>query len=162
MKQIVDVMKAFSRIDLNFTKESMELIGLRTRGMGRGAALSKVDPKGVIHHEKNRVEIRHVGLTEWYINSAKGLEHGFTIPERPKGKGDLRLELSVTQGKARLDDDTVVFTTSTGRQLQYGGIKAYDTAGKYSWHISRFHPQIVSSSQWTIVGRIILLWLTRF
>ncbi|MBN1850854.1 MAG: FG-GAP repeat protein [Deltaproteobacteria bacterium] len=112
------------------TKESVELLGLKTLGMGRGEVLSKVEPKGVIHHDKNRVEIRRVGFTEWYINSEEGLEHGFTIPKRPKGKGDLRLELSVTQAKARLENDTVVFTTSTGRQLQYGGIKAYDTAGK--------------------------------
>ncbi|MCA1725154.1 MAG: hypothetical protein LC748_13070, partial [Thermomicrobia bacterium] len=33
----------------------------------------------------SRVEYRHDGMTEWYVNGPRGLEQGFTLPAAPAG-----------------------------------------------------------------------------
>ena len=37
-------------------------------------------------------------LTEWYVNEARGLEHGFTLAEAPAGAGPVTLQLAVAGG----------------------------------------------------------------
>src|SRR5262249_48790319 len=57
---------------------SPELLALSLAGIGRGAELAPVAP-GELAPDGERVEIRRPCLVEWYVNSAAGLEQGFTI-----------------------------------------------------------------------------------
>jgi len=66
---------------------------------------------------------------EWYLNSATGLEQGFTLEERPAGDGPLAVELAVHRARAVLDGERIVFQTATGRQLEYGQLVVLDAAG---------------------------------
>jgi len=72
--------------------EMPDLLGLSLVGVGRGELLAPVTP-GEVVAEGARIEIRRPSLVEWYVNSPAGLEQGFTLLERPKGKGTLHLEL---------------------------------------------------------------------
>lgn len=76
-------------------------------------------------------------LTEWYVNSPLGLEHGFTVNEPPPGRRDsdvLVLELALLDNLAatvEADHRTVVFSTPDNeRVLSYGGLYASDASGR--------------------------------
>ncbi len=108
---------------------SPELLRLSLAAMGRGEALALSAPGEELTAYGNRVEIRRPGMLEWYVNSAEGLEQGFTLAERPAGEGPLVLELSVAGARARLRGNTVLFETRTQRKLRYGDLQASDAAG---------------------------------
>ena len=79
-------------------------VGLRLAAYGAGDALAQM-PAATPSAEGARVEFRHGGshagapaLTEWYVNEARGLEHGFTLAAAPDGVGPVTLELAVTGG----------------------------------------------------------------
>jgi hypothetical protein len=76
------------------------------------------------------VEIRRPGLVEWYANSPRGLEQGFTIEEQPAGRGSLLLELEVGGARASRRGDRVFLQAETGRRLAYGGLAAADSEGR--------------------------------
>jgi hypothetical protein len=109
--------------------ESPELLGLSLAGIGRGGSLVPVPPGDVIA-EGARIEIRRPKLIEWYLNSPKGLEQGFTLLERPKGKGALVLELAVDGARASLRGGRVIFATSAGRKLAFGKLAVVDANGR--------------------------------
>lgn len=78
-------------------------------------------------------------VREWYLNTAAGLEHGFTIPA-PIGErtdGALVLEIAVdTDLQVALSPDgaadgfAAIFRSASGEQaLSYEALKAYDAAG---------------------------------
>jgi len=75
------------------------LLQMRLAGVGRGDALTPV-AEGEVRSEGSRVEIHRAGLVEWYENSPKGLEQGFTLEERPPGEGELVLELALLGARA--------------------------------------------------------------
>ena len=105
------------------------LATLRLARIGRtSGGLSEV-AVGELTSDGPRVEIRRAGLQEWYLNTPAGLEQGFTIEARPPAGGPLVLELEVGSATARLDGDTVVFASGTGRQLRYGHLAVYDAKG---------------------------------
>ena len=62
------------------------LVDLSLAGLGRAAALRPIGP-GVVRHAGARVEIERPGVTEWYENSARGLEQSFTLEQAPSGVG---------------------------------------------------------------------------
>jgi len=79
------------------------------------------------------------GLTEWYINGDSGLEHGFSVGERPDQHGDpdgqaLELKLGVrgslvpeeTPDKLSLE----FYDTDGLLALKYSGLKVYDASGQ--------------------------------
>jgi hypothetical protein len=74
-------------------------------------------------------------LQEWYLNDQRGLEHGYTLRERPAGSGEhLILRLGV-RGKLRAqvqnDGRGVSFVNDQGGEvLNYTGLKAYDANGR--------------------------------
>ena len=108
---------------------STELAGLSLVRLGRGSALTSVE-EGEVTYEGSRVEIRRPGLIEWYENSVKGLEQGFTLEQQPPGKGPLVLELAVTGAQAALNNTSVILTTDHGRRLRYGKLIAQDANGR--------------------------------
>jgi len=79
-------------------------------------------------------------LTEWYENTARGLEHGFTVKERPVGpesneeKGPLTFTLAVRGGlRPQVTDDGrgVHFVDDQGAlALTYGGLLVTDAKGE--------------------------------
>jgi len=109
--------------------ESSPLLGLSLTGVGRGGPLVPV-ASGHVVAEGARIEIRRPKLIEWYVNSPRGLEQGFTLLERPKGKGALALELAVDGARASLRGGRVVLATLAGRRLAYGKLAVVDAAGR--------------------------------
>ena len=105
------------------------LLSLTLSRVGRGDALTAVAP-GEVTHAGARVEIRRTALTEWYVNSDAGLEQGFTLAERPQGKGALALELALDDATASQQGSDLVFATRAGRRLRYGALRASDAAGR--------------------------------
>jgi|JI6StandDraft_1071083.scaffolds.fasta_scaffold00569_9 hypothetical protein len=75
-------------------------------------------------------------LTEWWQNDTKGLEHGYTLTERPQGKSRTPLVLELaTRGNLRPqisgDGSAVTFVDQDGGAvLNYDGLKCWDADGK--------------------------------
>ena len=79
-------------------------VGLRLAAYGAGGVLTPVRAVAP-QADGARVEFRYdeteagaPGLTEWYVNDSRGLEHGFTLAVAPAGTGPVTLELAVTGG----------------------------------------------------------------
>ncbi len=105
------------------------LTGLTLAGIGRSEPLVAV-PAGTVSHSGTRVEIHRPGIIEWYENTARGLEQGFTLPARIEGEGHLILELTVQSAMARLRGQSIELVTDSGRKLRYGKPIAIDATGR--------------------------------
>ena len=110
--------------------------GLKLRGVGYGKRIKAVTT-GPLRASGNRVEISHTAIKEWYVNTREGIEHGFTLAERPGtvlGREPLRLTMTVTgELSARLEDNgqAVVLSRRNGKQaLRYDHLMAYDATGR--------------------------------
>lgn len=64
-------------------------------GPNKRPAFGPADPMIVSTGKNSRLEIMQDGITEWFQNSATGIEHGFDLPERPIGQHEGR-DLEVT------------------------------------------------------------------
>ena len=101
---------------------------------GREGAMKDVlqtAPRGQAH----RAEFHRDTLTEWFVNSDVGLEHGFTVAERPRGEGPLVLELKVGGDLLVLPEPgessvAMMHPGSSLAVLQYGGLKVFDAHGR--------------------------------
>ncbi len=116
-----------------------QMVRWETVSVGRGdhsipvtAGVSMVDAKAA-----NRVEIRRPGFVEWFVNTAVGLEHGYTLTERPGGcaeAGGLRLAMRVSGDlipKVSRDGAAVTLIDSSGAEvLRYDKLFAWDATGK--------------------------------
>jgi hypothetical protein len=78
-------------------------------------------------------------LEEWYINDVRGLEHGYTVFQRPARRaeadaGDLHLTLAIRGGLGfRINEDGrgIRFVNSAGATvLSYTGLTVFDADGK--------------------------------
>jgi len=108
---------------------SMQLVSA-----GRSDAMSKV------HDEAPTIDgnvVRYArlgGLTEWFVNDARGLEQGFTFAHRPSGSGTLRVELAIAGSLVPSLDasgETVRGRDESGRTvLWYGALHARDANGR--------------------------------
>ena len=89
-------------------------VGLRLASVN-GSCVEQAKPVA----EGNRVEYRHAGVTEWYVNDDRGLEQGFTVDRAPEGEGRLVLDLALT-------GDTKAYTADGGRAIEFnspGGVR---------------------------------------
>jgi hypothetical protein len=105
--------------------------GISLSGMGRGNQAQDVQTPEIIQTDE-RLEYRRGVITEWYRDTALGLEQGFTIRESPHGKGGLVLHLDLSTGlDGRLDEDArgISFTGANGQTLRYDNLKVYDANG---------------------------------
>src|SRR4051794_14152552 len=73
--------------------DTTELVRLRTVAVGRGKDVRPVG-SGEAVADGVRVELRRTGIAEWYENSEKGLEQGWTLAARPDGDGALAIEVA--------------------------------------------------------------------
>lgn len=105
------------------------LTAIRTTRFGRAGMFVDMSC-GEIQSRGPRVEIRRPGLTEWYVNSASGLEHGYTIPERPPGDGSLEFEVVFEGASVTVSDGVASIVTVAGRKLVYGKLEVVDASGR--------------------------------
>ena len=116
-------------------------------GYGYGRRMTRLDSQKIVARG-NRIEHEYApkesairnpqsAIQEWFVNTEAGIEHGFTLPERPPagGIGDeaLRVEMEVGGDfEARLDAArlAVTFACECGAgELTYDKLKVYDARG---------------------------------
>jgi hypothetical protein len=122
---------AYDRGAVTIASDGAEL-GLRLRGLGRGARVHPLDPV-LPRATANRVEYAHAGVSEWYANGPLGLQHGFTLEDRPAGASGERLVLALQLSgtlSPRLDDGDLVLLSVGGPLLRYRGLTAVDAGGR--------------------------------
>ncbi len=110
--------------------------GLRLHSYGIAGAEQTPSQPPAIHVEGNRVEYAWDNtLTEWLVNDARGLEHGFTLRQRPAGTdGEVHFTLH-TRGNLlpRTHDNGLGadFINADGSTvLHYTGLKVFDAHGR--------------------------------
>jgi hypothetical protein len=122
------------RVQDRSARGSQPLLSLQLTRVGRGDALASVGT-GEVSSRRERVEIRHARVVEWYVNSAAGLEQGFTFPADPApaardSSQPLVLELEVGGASVARGADGLAFATDSGRVLHYGGLVARDAGSR--------------------------------
>ncbi|MBN2005368.1 MAG: FG-GAP repeat protein [Anaerolineae bacterium] len=86
----------------------------------------------------NRMEYHHLpsAIVEWYVNDARGLEHGFTLSAPPQGTaaGEIALDMALTGALTPHlggEDAACEFTTPGGvTVLRYGELHVADADGR--------------------------------
>ncbi|QJE98844.1 hypothetical protein [Luteolibacter luteus] len=82
-----------------------------------------------------RAEFHHGdGVVEWFDNGAAGIEHGFTLSQRPASSGadtiELEVALSGLEARGTADPDVLELGPEGGdSQLRYSTLKAWDADG---------------------------------
>jgi|GEM_PF-2423840 len=112
--------------------------GLELRAWGVDGARAHLDRGLDLVADGRRVE-RHwdAGLVEWYLNDERGVEHGFTLTERPAGDTTRALvfELAVRgdlEPAVSANGRDVDFVDAHGtRALSYDGLVAFDRDGDH-------------------------------
>jgi hypothetical protein len=112
--------------------------GLELRSYGIGGAQIKVDGASVIEADGQRLTLtRDRGLKEWFLNDQRGLEHGFTVLQRPSTESSvlpLELTLAVRGGlrpQLSATGQAVDFNDAFGTKvITYTGLKVWDQDGK--------------------------------
>jgi hypothetical protein len=110
--------------------ESIEW-GLALTGFGRGEQISLLSGARITQLGDQLVYQRGM-LTEWYRNTALGVEQGFTIQAAPYGAGllTLRLDLSTDLvGLPTADGRGLSFASVDGHMLHYDHLRAWDADG---------------------------------
>jgi hypothetical protein len=107
---------------------------LRTLAILRGTQgenVESVQPTA----EGARIEYRRSGGTEWYVNTALGLEHGYTLTEAPAStdsttKKPVRIAVAVSgMGVDAQSNGGLRFSDGQGRKLSYGKLVVNDAQG---------------------------------
>jgi len=105
--------------------------GLALSGFGRGEQIARL-PEAEIAQTDSRLEYQHSGLTEWYRDTALGVEQGFTIHQAPRGAGPLVLQLDLSTdlaGAPDADGRGLSFAAPDGQTLRYDHLRAWDANG---------------------------------
>ncbi len=135
----------------NFTPEEVQIqsasacqqpwqFRLKLKGYGYGTQLQAVSA-GVVTTKANRVEIKRAinktpnQVIEWYTNSPKGIEQGFTFPARPASDtaaNSLRVVMEMQGGwKAKLDANGQAMTLqNNSTSLRYDQLHTFDATGR--------------------------------
>jgi len=113
--------------------------GLELRSFGRAGAQRATVQTACVEATGSRVAYQwNDALTEWFVNDHRGLEHGYTVqqrPEAPGGKCDLLLWFSLAvRGDLRpmvsADGHDVTFVNESGAAVvNYSGLKVIDADG---------------------------------
>ncbi|MCK6456693.1 MAG: thrombospondin type 3 repeat-containing protein [Phycisphaerae bacterium] len=130
----------------------LELVGYGREGTERVIAHPSRDREGAGSHppcvdsQGGRVAYQWDDtLTEWYVNDARGLEHGYTVQERPEARhsrgsgnpadraGLLQFTLAVRgdlRPRVSGDGRDVTFVNDAGAAVvNYAGLKVFDATG---------------------------------
>src|SRR5690606_11953045 len=108
----------------------------RLAALGYGAQPRAAGP-GSVRGAGQRIELARPGVTEWFANTPAGLEHGFTLAQRPAGaaRGDaLRVVLRVggdLTPAAEASGQRISLRDAAGRRiLTYDGLRVWDAGGR--------------------------------
>jgi hypothetical protein len=115
------------RLDARFAATGTEFLH---RGHHFRVVLEGLGQPGELIARDNRVEMRRRSVTEWYVNSKEGLEHGFTLAHK---QGPVRLRLAVTGEYQPAMEGGAVVLREPGTQkvaLRYGGLQSWDADGR--------------------------------
>ena len=109
---------------------AMHSVEIATTEWGRASVAPPTE--GTLVGGEEHVTYAHSALTEWFVPSEAGLEHGFTIPAPPDGEGELVVDVQMT-GELRpvLDrHGNVVLVDVEGRRRgHYTHLYAFDGGG---------------------------------
>ncbi|MGH9847650.1 MAG: hypothetical protein ACREEM_53855, partial [Blastocatellia bacterium] len=111
-------------------------VSLHPHSLGYGAALHGVAP-GEVSGDKQSITIKRDKVNEWFVNTADGLEHGFTLAEPPGARFKelpLRLALQVSEGWRAVAGEDGQFVTLRGAgdaAVEYGKLSVHDKLGRY-------------------------------
>ncbi|HKQ48480.1 MAG TPA: FG-GAP repeat protein [Phycisphaerae bacterium] len=109
--------------------------GLELVTYGREGIEQAVTTPASVEAKGGRVEYQwDASLTEWYLNDPRGLEHGYTVHQRPDGgAGALRFTLAVRGGldpRLSVDGRSVTFVDTGGAAVvNYTGLTVFDASG---------------------------------
>ena len=107
--------------------------GLALHSLGRVNQGMEVEPPQIVE-ENGQLTYRRGDLSEWYRNTALGVEQGFTISQAPGGSGRLTLSLDLfTSLSGSLDENGrgISFSGSAdGQTLRYDHLAAFDAHGQ--------------------------------
>jgi FG-GAP repeat protein len=110
-------------------------VAFRLTGYGRSGSLVRVTPARP-RASANRVDYRHRGIDEWYLNGPLGLEQGFDVSRPPLGgHGALTLSLAISSDlHPRLQRSALMLDGPHGA-LRYSGLMSVDRDGRalHSW-----------------------------
>ena len=103
--------------------------GLAVGRAGRLQPLATTAPQA---HADRVTYARGAGVSEWYTAGPLGVEQGFTLSRRPRGRsGAATLALALAGSPARIAGNRVEFLAPSGRvALRYGGLVASDARGR--------------------------------
>lgn len=121
----------------NTKDESVWHLTLSLVGFGHSGAVQPLNftRDSPAHVAGNRIEFTRDGLTEWYENTEKGLEHGITIftpPVRSKGEAsslviEMQLTGSLVPRLRRNAKSLTLYDKNDSAVLQYDGLKVWDS-----------------------------------
>lgn len=120
------------------------LLSLQLTRWGRAGRL-QAPGHGTLSAQDARVERRSAGLTEWYVNTPEGIEHGFDLSLPPTGDGPLQFHLRSDQPVRMLHADALEFGRGEQR-WRYQGLKAWDATGR----LLPGRMQVVGTQQWVL------------
>jgi hypothetical protein len=114
--------------------------GLELKSYGFGKDQRSISGTPAVKAEGTRLSYQwDAAVQEWFVNDQRGLEHGFTVKERPATPPDARSStldfLLATRGtlhpKITADAQSVMFQDASGATvLNYTGLKVWDADGK--------------------------------
>ncbi|MBN1149332.1 MAG: FG-GAP repeat protein [Anaerolineales bacterium] len=112
--------------------------GLRLLAYGYAGQQEPASGQPAIQMQANRLAYRwSADFEEWYLNSAEGLEQGFSLSQPPAGRASgapLHINLAVLGDlRARLDASgaALAFLDAAGRSLvHYDHLRVYDALGR--------------------------------
>jgi len=113
--------------------------GLALRSYGFGAAQQPVGQRAQVGNAGQRLNYQWDDtVQEWFVNDARGLEHGFTLRQRPSAGASTTAPLALTlavrgslQPAITADGQGVNFRKPAGGTvLTYAGLKVWDADGK--------------------------------
>lgn len=119
--------------------------GLELKRYGVVGAEREVGPEAQVRAGAQRVTYTWDSLVdEWFVNDARGLEHGFTLRERPPGgRGPVTLWLGVRGGlrpRVQPAGHRVVFLNARGESVvSYTGLLVVDANNRVM--AARFEPE---------------------
>ena len=92
-------------------------------------SFSNPENKDISWSDAETISIDRTVLVEWYKNSSAGIEQGFTIKEKPQGKGLLKLSAQISTDLivSSSSNDQITFSTVNSDVLKIGGLCVRDS-----------------------------------
>ena len=106
-------------------------LGVRGSAFGRANAVTDAPAGPPPVASDDTVRYARGSLVEWFRNVPEGLEHGFTLMQRPSGEGEVRVDVALNGLRAADRAEGLVLSDATGREvLGYSGLKVWDAEGR--------------------------------